>query len=232
MSTPRTITHRSNLLSSAVLTAVAALTLGPLAAGCLPALDTPALPPADQSPTSTPAALAALPVAPEDTTAPYDREAWGDWASHGRGCDTRELVLADQGTGMVPGTACRPVCPATGPACWHSPYDGAALRDPARVHIDHRVPLAEAVRSGAAEWTREQRERFYNDPTNLVAASARSNTSKGDDDPARWRPADRAVWCGYATAYVSTKATYRLSVDHAERDALAAMLATCPRQHR
>lgn len=175
-----------------------------------------------------PGLLAVLPVTPEDTTAAYDRDEWGDWAAHGRGCDTRELVLTDRATApTVAGKACRPLCPATGPACWLSPYDGKPLRDPARVHIDHRVPLAEAARSGAAGWTAEQRETFYNDPANLVAASASSNTSKGDDDPGRWRPADQTVWCGYATAYVTTKDTYSLSVDPAERDALAAMLATC-----
>lgn len=173
--------------------------------------------------------LAALPVAPENATTRYDRDEWGDWASHANGCDTRELVLTDQAAAAtVPGKACRPLCPDTGPVCWVSPYDGAQLRDPAQVDIDHRVPLAEAARSGAANWTQEQREAFYNDPTNLVAVSASSNASKGDDDPARWRPADQTIWCGYAGAYITTKATYGLSVDPAERAALAAMLATCP----
>jgi hypothetical protein len=173
------------------------------------------------------AALSALPVTREDTTADYDRDEWGDWANHGHGCNTRELVLTEQGHGTRPGRSCRPVCPPSGPPCWTSPYDGAALRDPARVQIDHRVPLGEANRSGAANWTRAQRERFYNDRTNLVAASVHANTSKGDNDPARWRPTQRAAWCAYATGYVATKHTYRLSVDPAERDALAAMLATC-----
>jgi Protein of unknown function (DUF1524) len=174
------------------------------------------------------AQLAALPVHAEDTGAHYRRDAWGDWSSHGHGCDTRDLVLRDQGHGTVPGKGCRPLCPATAAPCWTSPYDGADLRDPAAVQIDHRVPVKEAVRSGARAWDQATRERFYNDPTNLVAVSARANTSKGDKDPARWRPSNRDTWCGYATAYVATKHTYRLAVDPAERDALAAMLATCP----
>jgi hypothetical protein len=188
-------------------------------AGCLPTLEPPAA-------TAPGGALAALPVRPEDTTTPYDRDQWGDWANHGHSCDTRELVLTDQGHHTTPGAACRPGC-VLGSVCWLSPYDGARLRDPADVHVDHRVPLAEAHRSGAADWTREQRERFYNDPTNLVAASAESNTSKGDNDPAHWRPTNHAVWCDYATAYVATKDTYGLAVDPAEHDALAAMLTTC-----
>jgi hypothetical protein len=218
-------TARTTALTGlAALAALAALVL----TGCefvtaLRADTTPA-------PVTGPAAalLAALPVAPEDTTAPYDRDQWGDWASHGDGCDTRELVLTEQGHNTMAGKGCRPLCPTTAPTCWVSPYDGAALRDSSRVHIDHRVPLAEAARSGARDWTRAQREAFYNDRTNLVAASVHSNTSKGDDDPGRWQPADRAVWCGYATAYITTKSTYGLSIDPAERDALASMLATCP----
>ncbi|MGH3876498.1 MAG: HNH endonuclease family protein [Actinophytocola sp.] len=209
-----------------VLAALAVLT----ASGCDPtaALPTPAAGAQSARPDLA-ASLSALPVRPEDTTAPYDRDEWGDWASHGHGCNTREIVLTEQGHGTQPGSGCRPVCPPSGPACWTSPYDGARIRDTRRVQIDHRVPLGEAARSGAADWTRAQRERFYNDRNNLVAASVHSNTSKGDDDPARWRPTDRAAWCGYATAYVTTKHTYGLSVDRPERDALAAMLATCRR---
>ena len=193
---------RTTTTTATTLTVLAALAI-PIAAGCRIPLDTAPPVPAAVTPATGPAAdlLAALPVAPEDTAARYDRDEWGDWTSRD-GCDTRERVLADQGTGTVLGKACRPLCPATGPACWVSPYDGAATRDASRMQIDHRVPLAEATRSGAADWTREQKTRFYNDPTNLVAASVHSNTSKGDNDPAHWRPADRGVWCGYATAYI------------------------------
>ena len=210
---------------TAGLVALAALTL----TGCEFA-DAMFAPPTTPTAASGPAAdlFAGIPTAPEDTTAPYDRDQWPHWSNHGDGCDTRELVLAAQGVGIRHGKACRPLCPLGGPACWTSPYDGEQLHDPARVHIDHRVPLAEAARSGAAGWTTEQRERFANDVNNLVAASVSSNTSKGDDDPARWQPPNHAVWCDYATGYVTTKATYGLTVDQAERNALAAMLATCP----
>jgi hypothetical protein len=214
-----------------VLAALAILT----ATGCQPTATLPG--PAAGTPTSptplgsTAPVLEALTVAPEDTTTAYDRDQWGDWSSHGHGCNTREIVLTEQGHDTRTGPSCRPVCPASGPACWTSPYDAARIRDTRRVQIDHRVPLGEAARSGAAGWTRAQREQFYNDTHNLVAASVHSNTSKGDDDPARWRPTNHQAWCDYATGYVATKHTYRLSVDTAERDALAAMLATCPAQH-
>ncbi len=209
-----------------VLAALAVLTT----TGCDPttALPTPAAGAAVGPAGSRRVAVARCRSRPEDATAPYDRDEWGDWASHGHGCNTREIVLTEQGHGERPGAELPPGVPdVRSRRAGRVPYDGARIRDARRVQIDHRVPLGEAARSGAAGWTRAQRERFYNDRTNLVAASVHSNTSKGDDDPARWRPADRAAWCGYATAYVTTKHTYGLSVDRAERDALAAMLATC-----
>ena len=230
-----TITTTTTTTTTAVLAALAVLT----ATGCDPAAVLPAPATGEQGAQSGAqsslrpgaASLAALTVAPEDTTARYDRDQWGDWSPHGHGCNTREVVLTEQGHGTRRGENCRPVCPASVPACWTSPYDGARLRDTAQVQIDHRVPLGEANRSGAGDWTRAQRERFYNDRNNLVAASVHSNTSKGDDDPARWRPTNRAALCGYAIRYIATKHTYGLSVDPAERNALAAMLATCPVRH-
>jgi hypothetical protein len=172
--------------------------------------------------------LDTLTVRVEDTGAHYDRDEWGSgWADHGNECSTRELVLHDQGTGVVNGDRCAPVCPASGPACWTSPYDGKQARDPSTLDLDHRVPVAEANRSGARNWTAAQRDTFYQDPTNLVAVTAAVNRSKGDDDPGRWRPPNRASWCGYAVSYVTTKSTYNLHVDPAELAALRSMLRTC-----
>lgn len=42
---------------------------------------------------------------------------------------------------------------------WYSPYDDRTVTDPSRADVDH-VPLAEAWRSGASEWSLEQREAF------------------------------------------------------------------------
>jgi hypothetical protein len=166
--------------------------------------------------------LAALTVRTEDTGAHYDRDTWGDWTTRG-GCDTREQILRRDGTAVTTGRGCRIIA-----GTWTSPYDEVVLRNPSGVQIDHRVPVREALRSGARNWTAQQRARFYNNPANLVAVSGRSNTSKGARDPARWRPPARASWCSYAAAYVAAKSAYRLTVDPAERDGLAAMLRTCP----
>lgn len=204
-----------------------AVTLGALTAAGLAACSTPQ-PPAGTLLTGPQAELAALTIAPENGTAPYRRADWGTWAQHGRGCDTREQVLAQQGQGEVTDAACRPECPAAVPPCWTSPYDGITTGDPAALQIDHLVPLAEAAHSGADGWTAARRHVYYNDPDNLVAVTIHANTSKGDRDPAEWKPPVPGSWCRYAAGWVHVKVSYGLSADPAERDALVVMLATCP----
>lgn len=173
---------------------------------------------------SAAAELAALPVRVEDTGAHYRREDWGQWASGPGGCDTREQVLR---RAVEPGTLRLAAgCHVLG-GRWTSSYDGEVITRPELVQIDHRVPVKEALQSGARNWTAEQRRHFYNDQHNLAAVSAHSNTSKGDRDPGVWRPENHAVWCDYATRYIATKHSYGLAVDAGERDGLAAMLRTC-----
>ncbi len=116
---------------------------------------------------------------------------------------------------------------------WRDPYSGALLqltdaRDLAQaeeVQVDHVVPLAEAYRSGAATWTARRRLLFANDEANLVAVSAPSNETKGDQDPARWLP-HRPARCAYARVWVDVKTRWGLSIDAAERSALVRVLAS------
>jgi len=182
------------------------------------------------APPAANASLAGLPIAPEDTGAHYDRDDWPHWSTVHGTCNAREQALLDQGQGVRADEQCRPI---TG--TWVSPYDGVTVTDPSRLDIDHLVPLAEVARSGRIEngrrvgprqWSRAERERYANDPDVLVVATARANRSKGDSDPARWLP-DRDR-CGYAVRWVEIKTRYRLSIDQAEHDALAAVLARCP----
>lgn len=168
----------------------------------------------------TPALLADLAVSPEDTGAHYDRDQWGRWAYHGDGCDTREVVMRERGRDVETGKGCIPVA-----GTWVSPYTGDTLTDPYSIEVDHLVAVAEANRSGTREWSSERRYRFANDPVNLRPVEATINRQKSDQGPESWLPEhDR---CGYARAWVEVKAKYGMTVDRAERDALAAVLSRC-----
>lgn len=167
----------------------------------------------------------------------YRRDAYGSaWADVDQnGCNQRDDVLKRD---AVPGTvvvAQQGSCPHDVLAgTWVDPYTGQTLTfddlkeqsQAQAIQIDHVVPLAEAHRSGAHEWDDEQRLQFANNLDNLLAVDGPTNASKGDDDPAAWRP--RAEYqCAYATRWIAVKDTWDLAVDQPEVDALLDMLTYC-----
>jgi hypothetical protein len=169
-----------------------------------------------------------LVIAPEGPDAGYGRELFPHWVdADGDGCDTRSEVLIEESRSLaqVDRFGCTVIA-----GDWVSVYDGSATDDPAELEIDHVVALAEAWRSGAADWDGVRRRAFANDrehPGALVAVTAATNRAKGDSDPASWQPPDPAAWCTFATDWVTTKLRWGLTADAAEHDALAAMLRTC-----
>ncbi|MFC9292813.1 HNH endonuclease family protein [Streptomyces sp. NPDC057011] len=168
--------------------------------------------------------LAALKVAPVGTMAGYSRDKFTHWAQQGNKCDTREVVLKRDGTDVAQDSECRAVS-----GTWKSLYDGVTVTDAAKMDIDHMVPLAEGWRSGAAGWDAARRKAFANDLTHpqLLAVTAASNRSKGDQSPDLWQPPDRASWCQYGRAWTTVKSTYGLTVTEPEKKMLTTMLDTC-----
>lgn len=154
----------------------------------------------------------------------YDRDEFPHWTNHGENCNTRELVLKRDGDDVETGADCYPTS-----GSWSSPYDGQTWTDPSDLDIDHLVPLAEAWRTGAADWTREEREQFANDleGVNLLAVTDSVNQSKGDSGPEAWKPPLKSYWCTYATDWIDVKHTWDLTVDEEEKAALAEMLDRC-----
>ena len=95
--------------------------------------------------------------------------------------------------------------------------DGTAATD-----IEHIVALAEAYDSGLRE---SQFRAFAGDLVNLTIADPTVNRhEKSDRDAAEWSPSRNTGW--FAAKVVAIKQKYSLSVNPAERDALASMLAS------
>jgi hypothetical protein len=172
---------------------------------------------------SASAQLAKLTVAKAGSMAGYSREKFPHWKSTGSNCDVRDSVLKRDGS-KVKLSGCNVVA-----GTWKSVYDAKTLTSPTQVDIDHVVPLANAWRSGASSWTTDKREDFANDLTDpqLVAVSAGSNRSKGDQDPSTWKPPATSNWCQYAQDWVAVKTHWKLTVTTAEKSALADMLEKC-----
>jgi hypothetical protein len=156
----------------------------------------------------------------------YEREKFVHWTdADGDGCDTRDEVLLAEAV-TKPGTDAG--CDLTGGE-WFSWYDGEELDDSSDLDIDHVVALAEAWASGARQWTKGTRQRFANDlgdRRSLVAASASSNRSKSDRDPAEWLPRAQAH-CRYVVAWVATKTRWQLRVDRSEKRAVRRVADDC-----
>ncbi|MFS0698118.1 HNH endonuclease family protein [Streptomyces nitrosporeus] len=199
-----------------------ALALTPLALS--PAAAAPSAPsPAAAAVLTLDDALEQLPVADESRQG-YTRSAFKHWNAGldpADGCNTRaEVLLAE----AVEEPAVSAGCKLTG-GSWISYYDNQEVNDPAKLDIDHMVPLAESWDSGASAWDAKRREAYANDQTasaSLVAVTARTNRSKADQDPAQWMPPLPEAHCRYISEWVATKLRWNLTADQAEADALTA----------
>jgi hypothetical protein len=182
------------------------------------------------------AALRRLTVKGRAPRTGYARSEFGQaWADVDRnGCDTRNDVLRRDLTAVVlkPGTrGCTVLAgvlldPYTGQAIPFVRGVGTSLA----VQIDHVVALGDAWQKGAQSLTLERRTALANDPLELLAVKGAVNLQKSDGDAATWVPPRRSYRCAYVARQVAVKAKYRLWVTSAERDAMARVLATCPRQ--
>jgi len=169
------------------------------------------------------AELASLVIAKPASMTGYSRDKFPHWRNAGPNCDVRDAVLIRDGDDIK-----KDGCNVTG-GSWKSWYDGKTVTTLDTVDIDHMVPLANAWRSGAADWTTEKRSDFANDldRPQLFAVSASSNRSKGDQSPDQWKPPSRDAWCAYARDWITVKTHWKLTVTEPEKAALGDMLSTC-----
>ncbi|KAF2639976.1 hypothetical protein P280DRAFT_490391 [Massarina eburnea CBS 473.64] len=206
---------KSFLVASALVALVAALPTPGLVKRTPPNIPTTA---------SAQTMLAGLTVAAQGSQDGYSRDLFPHWITISGTCNTRETVLKRDGTDVVTNSAC-----ASTSGTWKSPYDGASWTASSDVDIDHMVPLSNAWKSGASEWTTAQRQSFANDLTNpqLLAVTDNVNSAKGDKGPEDWKPPLTSYYCTYAKMWVKVKSVYSLTITSAEKTALTSMLGTC-----
>lgn len=203
---------RRVLLAAASLSVAISMMLAPAA-------------PAGATTTTGKALLGQLTVKAEDTR-DYDRAKFKHWVDRNGDCqDTRSEVLQDESTVAVTYWGSTR-CTAVKTGRWVSWYDDKTWTNATQdVQIDHVVALSEAWDSGAWAWTNAKRERYANDlgfAWTLDAVTGSVNQSKSDHDPADWLP-DNHV-CKYARHWVAIKYRWKLSINTAEKTALAGIL--------
>jgi hypothetical protein len=182
------------------------------------------------------AALSALAVKGRAPKTGYDRDLFGQaWADVDRnGCDTRNDVLRRDLSAFVLKAGTHGCLVLSGTL--HDPYTGRTIgfvrgqQTSIAVQIDHVVALSDAWQKGAQQWSADTRERFANDPLNLLAVDGPTNSRKSDGDAATWLPPAKAYRCRYVARQVAVKRAYGLWVTSAEKVAIARVLSSCPDQ--
>lgn len=163
----------------------------------------------------------------------YDRTQFlDDWGEVG-GCDMRDLILRRdlKDTFIDPINGCRLIR-----GTLEDPYTGKIIhfqRGPgtsAKVQIDHVVALSDAWQKGAQQLSYETRNRFANDPLNLLAVDGPANQRKGAGDAATWLPPNKGYRCRYVARQIAVKLKYSLWITSAEKDAFIRLLQRCPDQ--
>lgn len=140
----------------------------------------------------------------------YKREYFGHgWDDADGNCrNTRHELLAEQSTAPVrykTSRQCRVVA-----GRWISMFTGDVIHNPRKMDIDHIVPLYWSWQYGADRWGSEKRERFANDPANLVSVEASLNRQKGASGPDEWLPP--ANQCQYVLRFLRVAKSYQLNV--------------------
>lgn len=176
-------------------------------------------------------ALGSLPVKGRAPKTGYDRDlfgyAWKDIDKNG--CDTRnDMLIRDLVERQMDGD-----CTVMSGVLYPDPYTGEEIvfvRGKSLVDIDHVVSLGNAWVTGAAKWSKGERELFANDPLNLLAVEASANRQKSDGDAATWLPSNKSFRCDFVALQVAAKVKYGLWVTKAERKAMLGVLSSCPGQ--
>lgn len=160
----------------------------------------------------------------------YSRSAFSHWRDPDRnGCDARNDILKRDLINLVfkeDTDECKVVS-----GVLNDPFSGSPIEftfGKSDVDIDHVVALSHAWQVGAFQWSDAKRLEFANDPTNLLAVSARLNRQKGDADAATWLPPAKSYRCAYVSRQVVVKVKYGLWITSAEKAAIERVLASCP----
>ncbi|MCJ7602276.1 MAG: HNH endonuclease [Desulfobulbaceae bacterium] len=159
------------------------------------------------------------PVSPKTA---YNRDDWPHWIDDDNDCqNTRAEILIRDNVGLLKFKRNKPCNVTWGK--WVCPYTGKEFTKASDMDIDHIVPLSHAHKTGGADWSREKKREFANDPLNLVAVDDDTNKEKSDQAPDEWRPPLKSCWREYARKWRTVKRKYDLFIRPEEEKALREM---------
>ena len=167
--------------------------------------------PAEKSPASQP------PIAA------YDRNTFGGWADEDEDCQntrherlitlsTSPPIFSEDGCYVMQGQ-------------WSDPYTGESHTTAQSLEVDHLVPLHYAWMRGASHWQAEKKQRFMNDPANLLVVEASVNRTKGAAGPLEWLPPASGFHCEYLLRFARVTTRYDLAHTLEESAAIESLTA-------
>jgi len=151
----------------------------------------------------------------EMAQAKYNRKDWKHWIPSGHGCrNTRSQIMVERSKTPVTFTNKKECTVKAG--LWDDFYYNETITTAKDADIDHVIPLKHANDIGAESWSPEQKERFANDPENLIITNKTYNRQKGAKTIAEWLPVNRTYACRYVLKWFSLKTKYRLKISKEE----------------
>lgn len=142
----------------------------------------------------------------------YNREDWGNWIDEDKdGLNTRDEVLAEESL-IKPVISNNKVIYGK----WFDKYTGKYFTNPRDLDIDHLVPLKNAHISGASNWSKRKKNRYYNYlkyDNHLIAVSKSANRNKSDKSPVEWLPPNEEYQCEYVREWYKIKTDWGLTVE-------------------
>lgn len=153
----------------------------------------------------------------------YNRKDWPHWIDENGDCqNTRAEILIRDNVGEIKFKRNKPCNVSWGK--WICPYTGKVFEKASDIDIDHIVPLKHAHKTGGANWSREKKRQFANDPENLLAVEDNINQGKGYKGPVKWKPPRKGYWKVYAQKWLHIKKKYGLYISTLEMSQLNKML--------
>lgn len=142
----------------------------------------------------------------------YNRDDWGRWTDDDNdGLNTRNEVLFEESL-IEPVISNNRIVSGR----WYDKYTGKYFDDPKDLDIDHLVPLKNAYMSGASNWSKDKKNRYYNYLKNehhLIAVSRSANRSKSDKSPIEWLPENEEYQCEYIRQWYKIKTDWGLTIE-------------------
>lgn len=147
-----------------------------------------------------------------DSGGEYNRDDWGGWIDEdGDGLNTRHEVLAEESL-IKPIVSNNKVISGK----WFDKYTGKYFTNPSDLDIDHLVPLKNAYISGASNWSKKKKSRYYNYlkyDNHLIAVSKSANRNKSDKSPVEWLPPNKDYQCEYVREWFKIKTAWGLAIE-------------------